>query len=126
MAAYKGDLRRELFSLVAWHMHRHDHHPGETLQRLVSKCVSVDLSKHRLLFRESKYTLRQLLRIRGQSHEGADPVREDVPLILLSFRGIHVLDGQNRINKWVAQDNQGPHRAIIITLAKLHENPDNR
>lgn len=123
---YDGNLKRELFSLLAWHMHRHDRHPGETLQRLLSKCADADLDQYDIILREAKYPLRHLIRIRGKGHGGAEPKREDTPLILLSHRGIHVLDGQNRINKWSANDNQGPHRVIIITLRKRREDTDNR
>lgn len=112
-----GNLRRELFSLLSWHMHRTDRHPLETLERLVMKSAGVDIRGYQIGVSGREFMLRQLVRIRGDApNEGDAPKREDAPLILFQGDNLYILDGQNRVNKWIKDQNKGPHRAIIVEV----------
>jgi hypothetical protein len=49
------------------------------------------------------------------SRTEAVPNRWDEPIVVLSFKGAHyVIDGNRRVNGWLAQANPQPRRAIII------------
>ena len=49
------------------------------------------------------------------SHDRARPKRDERPILLLEWRGRHFLiDGINRINRRVRENQAGPHEVIVI------------
>lgn len=113
------ELRRELFSLIAWHMHGKDRCGCEALTRLVVKGAKMAIRSDRITVSERAFKLKELQKIRGPHHSRANPIDEKAPLILFSHRRkLYVIDGQNRINKWEAEGNKGPFQALVVSAAR--------
>lgn len=113
------ELRRELFSLIAWHMHGKDRCGCEALARLVMKACKLAIRPDRIAISERTFKLKELQKIRGPHHDRAKPVDETAPLILFSHRRkLYVIDGQNRLNKWTAERRTGPFRALVVSAGR--------
>lgn len=113
------ELRRELFSLISWHMHSKDRCGCEALARLVMKACKLAIRPDRIAISERMFTLKELRKIRGEHHSRAKPIDESAPLILFGHRRkLHVIDGQNRLNKWTAERKPGPFRALVVSAVR--------
>jgi hypothetical protein len=53
--------------------------------------------------------------VHPDAHDRARPKRDDLPILVLEWRGRHFLiDGINRVNRRVRERSQGPHDVIVI------------
>lgn len=113
-----GVLKRELYSLLAWHMHRTDHCPADTLARLVYKSSGIKIAHGHIAVCEKALMLSDLLSVRRAEHAQDTPKNEEAPLILFKHKKLYLVDGQNRINRWAQRGTQGPFRCLIVSGKK--------
>ncbi len=101
-----------------------DRTPLDVFNRLLAKNIRpagwtenthADLNRDRLVSRKEQWTTATL----GQLHRGhSSPAGVDVvcPIILVEHEGIRVLDGNHRINRWVASRDTRAHDVHIHAI----------
>jgi hypothetical protein len=62
---------------------------------------------------------REHLHALSRKHDKSEPYRIDGTIILFRHGNTdHVIDGNNRVNHWLAEDDQSDHAAIVVELKK--------
>lgn len=111
------ELLREMYSLLAWHMIPRDACPRAALYRLASKASGSEIDAGEVEVSEAFMTLDEMLAVRQDMHEGRKPKKRYRPAIVLRIdAGDFILDGQNRINVLMRENNHGPHRVLVVSL----------
>jgi hypothetical protein len=119
VAASWSELKREMYSLIAWHMHRQDVSPSDTLVRLIEKSTGARIDPARITLGTGLFSLAQLESYRGEPHHNSKPKNSAAPVILYRHKKrLHLIDGQNRLNRWRLDGKHGPHRALIVAPRK--------
>ena len=110
-------LRREVFAAISWHMHRGDETPRDTIDRLVLKATDEDITGMGLLFDEQTYRISDLVKFQGKNHGARKPRFSSGPIILFQSKSsMFILDGQNRINRYLAKGaSHRKHRCLILS-----------
>ena len=92
------------------------------LNRVAAKCLHLE---QRRSFDPSNCVVREellsvdALRQLELYHEQAFPLRDDPTIVVLSYEGRRVVvDGNNRVNKWLKAGGSEPRGAIIIEASK--------
>lgn len=97
-------------------MHHGDTSPLDTLQRLADKAYEspVPLAKFKIL--ERKYDAERIMPDPDpEHHKGTEPKRTDCPIILLDYDyHMYMIDGRNRVNKWLEQGDTDKHRCLVV------------
>lgn len=118
-----SDLWGEVYSAFEFHRRGPDHPPDPSAQaalnRIAAKCLkregaqSYDPSNcdiHREIL-----TYQQLTELR-RHHARKNPARDCEPIVVIHFAGERwVVEGNNRVNKWLVDGSARPRSAIVIT-----------
>jgi hypothetical protein len=87
------------------------------LDRIAAKCIGVhgrSFNPSNCAVREQVLSVDELRRLR-RHHDRPFPKRTYEPIVLLSFASeLFIVDGHNRVNKWLAESRVTPRKAIII------------
>jgi len=92
----------------------HERIVGERLDQPMPTVRLLQLSDYEVDVLEESWSNAQLKTF-PPWHTRKNPVRTDVPLIV--FRGwgkLCLIDGQKRVNLWIATENDGPHRVLVV------------
>lgn len=116
MAHSNNRYRREMYSLLSWHMHRTDLSPRCTLKRFIQSASGFDIKDADVLVKPERVSLERLLSIRNSMHYGSSPANKKAPLILFGEgENMYLLDGQNRINKAV-NESLASMKCLVVRL----------
>ena len=122
-------LWNELCECLKWH-----NKPGktsiDTLNRLFveqrSKCVRCNTVNHVILTKSNSgaakenWTTRQLTErlIPTMRHDRKTPKCEHGPIVVVSLPDhYHIIDGSNRVNKWISANVNGLHEVLVVSYA---------
>lgn len=87
------------------------------LDRIAAKCIGVEgrsFNPSNCAVRKQVLSVEELRRLR-RHHDRPFPKRTFEPIVVLSFRGEQfVVEGHNRVNKWLSEGGTTPRRAIMI------------
>jgi len=85
-----------------------------SLNRIAAKCLGISFDQTNCTIRETVLDVDALRRLTVSRTE-AVPNRYEEPIVILAFKGVqYVIDGNRRVNAWLAQANPQPRRAIVI------------
>src|SRR6266850_7625354 len=113
-----AQLWRRIHAAFEAHRKPTDKNAQAALERVAVKCLGL---ANRQAFNASNCSVREaqlgrqsLLALKVY-HERSRPVRGGGTIVLIFYGGSYVvLDGNNRVNQWRAQNAPGPFDAIII------------
>ncbi len=112
------ELRREVFSLLSWHLHRADASPRDTLLRMIKKSIG-DCDDRDFQISEKRLGFAALARHVDENHGDANPKRIDAPIILFTHKKKnYLIDGQNRLNHFSCETPVDPIRCLFIKFKK--------
>ena len=108
--------------LLRYHQKKSDPTPVDALNRLfheaASKARSIRLSKANCRVMSESWSTGRLAGL-YRRHDQANPDHEECPVLVVCWREKHYLiDGANRINKWVKEQNEDSHAVLVIVLAE--------
>lgn len=106
------------YSCLEHHRKSNDGTANDALNRLVREYVpaarDVRLGEENCSIREESWTNDQLAQV-ARRHSRANPKHEAGPLLVVVYNGVgYLVDGNNRVNKWIAQQDIGFHPVLII------------
>ena len=108
----------------AFEPHRQETDPNwvAALNRIAVKCLAFGgasvFNSSTCTIREEVLTPSQVSSLRTYG-DNKTPGRMQEPIVVLEFAGSRwVIDGNKRVNKWVAERDNQPRRAVIITPKK--------
>lgn len=112
----------ELWQRVYAAFERHSHKDPSThagLERIAKKCLGLAETKPfnptNCAIRSERLLAEQLVPL-VRYHARMNPRRDGGAIVVLEYQGhAFVIDGNNRVNKWVADKQPGPFEAIVIT-----------
>jgi len=104
-----------------------DHTPAQTLNRLFCKHLDVHqkdiapnapwLSSANVVVTTESWSKPDLRKLAPRSESRA-PRREDLPVIIVRYRGRNCLiDGGSRIHAWFQRGDRGNHPAFVLTVS---------
>lgn len=115
-------LWNELENTLQHHAERKNQTPIDTLNRLFRE--RFPKSSHASLPRLDRSTcsidakdfpLQDLLRLHGLETTEKVPTRSNGAIIVAEQEeGFYLIDGRRRINQWIREDHQGPHRVLVV------------
>jgi hypothetical protein len=106
----------------SFHFHRFSVKPPDpdsqtALNRIAAKCIGVpgrSFDPSTCSVRAQVLSVEQLRQLRLH-HTRSRPQRDEQPIVVLSFEGqLYVVDGNTRVNRWLADGSSQPRAAIII------------
>ncbi len=113
-----GELWRRIHAAFDAHRQATDKDAQAALERIAAKCLGLASPKP---FNRSNSLVREemmsaaLLNDLVRYHERTRPLRPCGPIVVLLHQGRRVvIDGNNRVNMWLAQNAPGPFYAIVI------------
>lgn len=113
------DLWGEAISALAWHIPRKDASPLERIERLTKEhfpSIAQPINPETCNIWEeicSPDTIRSLKRW----HLKSKPQRQGGRLVLFRHQGVYaIVDGNNRVNFWLAGDQVEPLASIVLGL----------
>ncbi len=81
-----------------------------------SKNLHLDIREEQITSRAEEWPLEELARL-PRAHDERHQHGSHDPVILVEYDGaLRLLDGNHRINNWVARQDRGPHRVHIHTI----------
>ena len=117
-----GTLWNRAMELLRHHQKSGDPTPVDALNRLFQeaapKAKAIRLSEASCRIASETWSTEQLSLLRRR-HDRANPKDEACPILLVHWRGNHYLiDGGNRINKWVNENHEGGHAVLVIRVVE--------
>lgn len=119
MESPDDDLWEQVYATFEAHRLRTDPDAQAALNRIAAKCLG--LSEVRSFDPSNCRVRRELLRQEAlrtlkRYHQRKEPLRDYEPIVVIEWRGRSwVVDGNTRVNKWIADGAPQPRSAIIIT-----------
>lgn len=91
---------------------------SDVLDRLfheyVPQAQHVRLTEENCHARMEAWFTDKLARVK-RKHDGKEPRHENCPVVVLSYEGCdYLIDGNNRVNKWVEDNSQVSHNVVIV------------
>jgi hypothetical protein len=111
-------LWEEVNHMLSFHQKKNDPTPMDALNRLFHEAApgskSVRLHEDNCRISTDTRTTKELSLLKRR-HKEADPDDESCPVLLVKYNTYDFLiDGCNRVNKWVKENNLDDHNAIVI------------
>ncbi|HEY2786344.1 MAG TPA: hypothetical protein VGJ05_15360 [Fimbriiglobus sp.] len=108
--------------LLRHHQKSDDPTPVDALNRLLHEAApeasSIRLSEANCRIVLESWLMKKLAGLRRR-HDRATPKDEGCPILVVCWRGKqYLIDGGNRINKWVKEKNEGSHAVLVMMLAE--------
>jgi len=76
----------------------------------------LDIQQDQIASRQEQWPTSDLARLR-RSHDRQSPLSSDAPIVLAEYMGVvHLLDGHNRINRWVSEGDNRTHLVNIHAI----------
>jgi hypothetical protein len=122
MEAENGDaLWNQAEDLLRHHQKSSDATPLDALNRLfheaAPKAKAIRLSNANCRIASESWSTEKLSGL-YRRHDRANPKDEACPILLVRWRSNHYLiDGANRINKWLKENKEGEHAVLVIVVA---------
>ena len=91
-----------------------DKTPQAALNRIAAKCIHVSFDPSNCTVHEEFLSLDDLRQLK-RYHDKDRPLREDDPIVVLVYQGQRfVIDGNQRVNKWLKEGSTERRSALII------------
>ena len=112
------DLWRLAYSSLEHHRKAKDHSANAVLNRLVNERFPsgprLELNETTCVVSEHEYSTRELESFE-KWHDRDTPARDGGSIVIVECRGRHLLiDGNNRVNRWIQENSSDLHNAIVI------------
>jgi len=63
-----------------------------------------------------EWTLTEIRNIKRTIHNTYNPRKPDLPIVAIQgLTKFYLLDGNRRVNTWIRDNNEGPHKVRVIT-----------
>jgi hypothetical protein len=107
-----------------WHPEWGDRNLIDVFNRLLAKNVRpngtkfahLDITLDRIRSRKERWSVEQLDALERKNRSDASGVDRDIPVIVVEYEGIRLVDGAHRINRWRDRGETGVHDVNIHTV----------
>jgi len=108
------ELRREIFSLLSWHLHHTEASPADTLNRLIVKGTGEDLSAVPWKAFERCLSVRELAALATAGNTGRPHNLDAPPILIQRDWRFTLLDGQKRAAHFKRCGRMQPVRCLVV------------